>query len=43
MQPAMVKTAARKPDLAPWLMTKSILGPGVADTTKVITTKSHQV
>ena len=41
MQPAMVMTAARKPKRAPWLITSSMLGPGVAETTKVMTTKIH--
>jgi hypothetical protein len=41
MQPAMVMTADRRPKRALWLITNNILGPGVADTTKVITTKSH--
>jgi hypothetical protein len=39
----MVRTAARKPKCALTLMVSSILGPGVADTTKVIRTNSHQV
>ena len=43
MQPDMVQMAGRRPKRAPWLMTKSMLGPGVADTTKVISTKSHHV
>jgi hypothetical protein len=43
IQPAMVEMAARKPKRAAWLNTKSMLGLGVADTTKVISTKIHQV
>jgi hypothetical protein len=43
MQPAMVATAERNPRRALVLMTKSMLGPGVAETTNVIKIKSHQV
>jgi hypothetical protein len=43
MQPAIVRTAAGKPNRALLLITSSMFGPGVAETTKVITTNSHQV
>ena len=43
MHPAMVTTAGRTPWRALLLITSSMLGPGVADTTKVITINSHQV
>ena len=43
MQPHMVAMAARQPKRALWLITKSMFGPGVADTTKAMATKSHQV
>lgn len=43
MQPSMATTAARTPWRALMLMTNSMLGPGVADTTKVIRMNSHQV
>jgi hypothetical protein len=43
IQPAMVAIAERKPKRALWLKTSSMFGPGVADTTKVIKTKSHQL
>jgi 23S rRNA (cytidine1920-2'-O)/16S rRNA (cytidine1409-2'-O)-methyltransferase len=41
--PAMVATAARTPNRALLLITSNILGPGVADTTKVMPKNSHQV
>ena len=43
MQPIMATTDARTPWRALTLMMSSILGPGVAETTKVMATKSHQV
>ncbi|HOE44128.1 MAG TPA: hypothetical protein PLB25_21225, partial [Rhodoferax sp.] len=39
----MVTTALRKPCRALLLMTNSILGPGVAETTNVIATNNHHV
>jgi hypothetical protein len=43
MHPAMLMMAARMPLRALLLITNSMFGPGVADTTKVIMTNSHQV
>jgi hypothetical protein len=43
MQPSMVAMAACKPKRALLLKTSNMLGPGVADTTKVIKTNNHQV
>jgi hypothetical protein len=43
MHPAMLTMAARMPSRALVLMTNSIFGPGVPDTTNVIMTNNHQV
>jgi hypothetical protein len=43
MQPDMVAIAARQPKRALWLITSSMLGPGVAETTKAMATNNHQV
>ena len=43
MQPTIASTAARTPWRALVLITSSMLGPGVADTTNVIARNSHQV
>ena len=42
-QPAMVALERRKPWRAPCVMTSSMFGPGIAETTKTVATNSHQV
>jgi hypothetical protein len=43
MQPVIVATDLRKPNRALLLITSSMLGPGVAETTKVIIRNNHHV
>jgi hypothetical protein len=43
MQPAMAVVAVFRPWRALMLMIRSMLGPGVAETTKVIKINNHQV
>lgn len=42
-QPAIVHAERRNPCRAPCVITSSMFGPGIADTTNTVATKSHHV